>query len=192
MAQVRTTAVPKSRDSALDRRERSRSSACVRKRVKTGMASTHSDRRTDARRRCVSPSSAVLAPVMIVVDASIAIEVSLADALDRLKGRNAIAPPLMWSEAASVLHEMQWRRAISAELASAALERLRAGPIKSRRPAHLLTSAWQIANSLGWAKTYDAEYVALAKLLRCALLTTDAKLARAARDVVQILGPADL
>jgi predicted nucleic acid-binding protein len=130
---------------------------------------------------------------MIVVDASFVIEASLAGAaLDRLKGRNAIAPPLMWSETLSVLHEMQWRRAISAELATGALARLRSGPIKLRRPAGLLASAWDIANSLGWAKTYDAEYVALAKLSGCPLLTVDAKLARVAAELVQIFGPADV
>ena len=115
---------------------------------------------------------------MIVVDASFAIEASLAGALDRLRGRDAIAPALMWSESASVLHEMQWRRAISAELASAALGSLRSGPIKLRGPARLLASAWEVASRLGWAKTYDAEYVALAKLSNCPLLTVDAKLAR--------------
>ena len=31
---------------------------------------------------------------------------------------------------------------------------------------------------MGWAQTYDAEYLALARLLRCRLLTTDAKLKR--------------
>jgi predicted nucleic acid-binding protein len=130
---------------------------------------------------------------VIVVDASFAIEASLASAaLQRLQGRGAIAPALMWSEAASVLHEMQWRRAISPELASAALARLRSGPIQARRPPRLLISAWQIADHLGWARTYDAEYVALAKLSNCPLLTVDAKLAKAARDLVEILEPLDL
>jgi predicted nucleic acid-binding protein len=130
---------------------------------------------------------------MIVVDASFTIEASLAGAaLDRLRGREAVAPALMWSEAASVLHEMQWRRTISPELASAAFARVRSAPIKSRRPARLLPVAWEIAGDLGWAKTYDAEYVALAKLLGCALLTVDARLARAAKGLVEILGPMEL
>jgi predicted nucleic acid-binding protein len=129
---------------------------------------------------------------MIVVDANFAIEASLADALDRLSGRHAIAPALMWSEATSVLHEMQWRRTTSPELAWAALARLSSGPIKVRRPASLLPSAWEIANNLGWAKTYDAEYVALARLSMCPLLTVDVKLAGVVGDLVEILGPADI
>ena len=52
--------------------------------------------------------------------------------------------------------------------------------------------AWEVADALGWAKTYDAEYVALAQHLDCPLLTIDARLARGAGRVVSIVGPADL
>ena len=47
---------------------------------------------------------------------------------------------------------------------------------------------WQ----LGWMKTYDAEYVALARMARCRLFTVDARLRRGAGHVVQIIGPGDL
>lgn len=130
---------------------------------------------------------------MIVVDASFVIEASLVKgALEHLRGRNAIAPPLMWSEATSVLHEMRWRKAISPDLVSEALARLKASGIKVARPAQLHSLAWEIADSKGWAKTYDAEYVALAKYSECALLTLDMKLANAAQDLVEIIRPADL
>ena len=33
---------------------------------------------------------------------------------------------------------------------------------------------------LGWAKTYDAEYVALAQLIGCRMVTLDARLRRGA------------
>lgn len=130
---------------------------------------------------------------MIVVDASFAIEASLANgALERLRGRDAIAPALMWSEAVSVLHEMRWRKVISAELASQAMNRLAASPIQVRRQTHLLSLAWEIADTKGWAKTYDAEYVALAKFSNCALLTLDSKLVRAIQGFIEILSPAEL
>ena len=130
---------------------------------------------------------------MIVVDASFAIEASLTSGgLLRLRGKDAIAPALMWSEAASVLHEMQWRKAISPKLALAALARLSESPIRLRRPPGLLALAWEIADKRGWAKTYDAEYLALAKHSNCPLLTLDAKLAKAAQDLVPILAPGDL
>ena len=46
-----------------------------------------------------------------------------------------------------------------------------------------------LARSLGWAKTYDAEYVVLARRLECALLTTHSRLARGASRIVQIIAP---
>jgi len=49
--------------------------------------------------------------------------------------------------------------------------------------------AWAIADALGWAKTYDAEYVALAQFVDCSLLTLDARLARGASAVVRTIGP---
>ena len=46
---------------------------------------------------------------------------------------------------------------------------------------------------LGWAKTYDAEYVALAQILDIPILTRDRRLARGgASRFVRLLGPMDL
>ncbi len=130
---------------------------------------------------------------MLAVDASFVVEACLTpDGLDRLEGREAIAPALLWSEAMSVLHELRWRKAISADLADTAFHNLGRAAIGVRRPARLQREAWEVATRLGWAKTYDAEYVALARLHGCALLTIDARLARAAAREVQIMGPADL
>ena len=65
-------------------------------------------------------------------------------------------------------------------------------PIRRRRPPRLHREAWKVADELGWAKTYDAEYVALARILRCPLLTIDARLKRGASRLVRVVGPADL
>jgi len=48
----------------------------------------------------------------------------------------------------------------------------------------LIEEAWRVADRLGWAKTYDAEYLALARVLKCRLLTSDAKLKAAGLPVV--------
>ncbi|MGI8829736.1 MAG: hypothetical protein ACR2I5_08225 [Candidatus Limnocylindria bacterium] len=48
------------------------------------------------------------------------------------------------------------------------------------------------AEQLGWAKTYDAEYVALAQLLGCRLLTRDDRLRRGAARVLECIGPSEL
>jgi predicted nucleic acid-binding protein len=98
----------------------------------------------------------------------------------------------MWSEATSVLHELRWRREISKELATDALSRLQAAPVIARSPKMLRDQAWKIADRFGWAKTYDAEYIALAQLLRCRLMTLDLRLRRTASQLVTVIGPADV
>jgi predicted nucleic acid-binding protein len=44
--------------------------------------------------------------------------------------------------------------------------------------------AWDLADRLGWASTYDAEYVALTQLQADAFVTLDADLARRVEGVV--------
>jgi len=56
--------------------------------------------------------------------------------------------------------------------------RLESCPVQARTHPRLGEEAWQIADQFGWAKTCDAEYVALARLLGCRLVTPDARLRR--------------
>ena len=49
-----------------------------------------------------------------------------------------------------------------------------------------------MADELGWAKTYDAEYVALARLLNCRLVTLDARLRRGAARLSLLVAPHEL
>jgi len=46
--------------------------------------------------------------------------------------------------------------------------------------SELRREAWSVAYELGWARTYDAEYVALARLSGCRVVTLDARLRRGA------------
>lgn len=130
---------------------------------------------------------------MLVIDASVALSAALTrDGFGRIAHLELSAPPLLWSETVSTLREHAWRADISADQADASLAALLAAPIRRRAPRALHEEAWRIAQHLGWAKTYDAEYVALARLLGCRLLTRDARLRRGAARVVDVVGPAEL
>jgi predicted nucleic acid-binding protein len=130
---------------------------------------------------------------VLVVDAAVVVTACLSQpGLKSLAREELVAPHLMWSEASSVMHELRWRKEISGELASIALDRLAAADVSPHRPKGLIDEAWRIADRLGWAKTYDAEYLALAWMLKCRLLTTDAKLKTSGSTIVQVIGPADL
>ncbi len=129
----------------------------------------------------------------LVVDASVATEACLAGGgLGPLSGHELLGPPLLLSESVSVIRELSWRGAIPPEHARASLVRLLALPIRILVPdGHHLRAA-EIAESLGWAKTYDAEYVALAMATEASVVTLDHRLHRGAGRMVQIMGPADI
>ncbi len=111
---------------------------------------------------------------------------------DGLRDYTFVAPPLLWSETLSALHQALYRGVISEGLASAARLALAAAPIDRLDPPALADSAWNIANTLGWAKSYDAEYVALAQITGLRLLTRDERLAREASRTARIVRPTDL
>ncbi len=125
----------------------------------------------------------------IALDASAAIAVlSTPRGFDDLSVETFIAPPLLWSEVTSVLHRAVMRSQVSAAFGRGALDRLLNAPIDRRMPDGLLAEAWRTADSFGWSKTYDAEYIALALLERCTFVTADARQRRAAERFVAVRG----
>jgi predicted nucleic acid-binding protein len=129
----------------------------------------------------------------LVVDASVVVQAALAGSLPAaLEAEELIAPALLWSESTSALHELAFRGEIDREAATDAIKRLGDLGITRRDQPDLYVEASRVARSLGWAKTYDAEYVSLARLTGSPLLTRDARLQRGAGRAVRVLGPEDL
>ncbi|MCY4661280.1 MAG: type II toxin-antitoxin system VapC family toxin [Acidobacteria bacterium] len=127
---------------------------------------------------------------ILVIDASAALHAAASEeGFADYATATLVAPALLWSECTSVLREMQYRGEISAALKDAAMARLTGGPIRRRSPRRLYDEASRLAVELGWAKTYDAEYVALARMLAAPLLTRDARLVRGASRVLPAVNP---
>jgi predicted nucleic acid-binding protein len=126
---------------------------------------------------------------LLVLDASVAVQACLVeDGFGAIPDRDLRGPPLLWSETRSALHSAAWRGELAEEEARAALERLEPAPLQPALLSGIGPEAWAIADRLGWAKTYDAEYVATAALLGCRLVTADRRLLRATRELGMVIG----
>jgi predicted nucleic acid-binding protein len=103
-----------------------------------------------------------------------------------------VAPPLLWSEVTSAVNEARWRRELVPEQAEAVLEGFASLGVTRVRPAALYETAGAIARELGWAKTYDAEFLAVARIRRCRAVTGDARMLRGADRTGLVVSVADL
>ena len=97
-----------------------------------------------------------------------------------------LAPTLLRSQTLSALHEAVHAGELTSEAALERLARVSAIKIRLLGDAVLRRNAWQFADELGWAETYDAEYLALTKLQADAFVTLNAELARRAEGVVPL------
>jgi len=95
-----------------------------------------------------------------------------------------LAPTLLRSQTVSALHEAVHAGELARDVALDRLTRIRAIPIRLLGDAVLRRVAWKVADQLGWASTYDAEYVALTQLQADAFVTLDAELARRVEGIV--------
>jgi predicted nucleic acid-binding protein len=103
-----------------------------------------------------------------------------------------LAPTLLRSQMLSALHEAVQRGELPAEVARDRLSRVGRLPIRLLGDAVLRRRAWEVADQLGWASTYDAEYVALTQLQADAFVTLDEELARRVEGVVATASVDDL
>jgi predicted nucleic acid-binding protein len=118
-----------------------------------------------------------------VVDCGVVLQLA-AEEFEVLTEHELLAPTLLRSQTLSVLHEAVHAGEISREVALERLTRIRAMPIRLLGDAVLRRRAWDLAEQLGWAGTYDAEYLALTQLQADALVTLDAELARRLDGIV--------
>jgi predicted nucleic acid-binding protein len=118
-----------------------------------------------------------------VVDASAVLHLASAD-IQPASAHQLLAPTLLRSQTLSALHEAVQRGELSADVARDRLARIGRMPIRLLGDAVLRRRAWAVADQLGWASTYNAEYIALTLLQADAFVTLDEELARSVAGVV--------
>jgi predicted nucleic acid-binding protein len=118
-----------------------------------------------------------------VVDASTVLHLVSAE-VEVSARHELLAPTLLRSQTLSALHEAVQRGELPPEVGRDRLTRIGRMPIRLLGDAVLRRRAWELADQLDWASTYDAEYVALTQLQADALVTLDADLARGVQGIV--------
>ena len=119
-----------------------------------------------------------------VVDAGAVLHI-VGSGLEVSDQHELLAPTLLRSQTLSLLHEAVHRGALDAKDAQAQLKLVKGLPIRLLGDAVLRRKAWDLADQLGWATTYDAEYVALTVLQADAFVTLDRDLARSVEGIVK-------
>ena len=118
-----------------------------------------------------------------VVDCGVVLRLA-SDEVEIPAEHELLAPTLLRSQTLSVLHEAVQAGELGSDAALDVLARVWAMPIRLLGDAVLRRRAWRVADQLGWAQTYDAEYVALTQLQADAFVTLDAELARRLEGIV--------
>jgi predicted nucleic acid-binding protein len=130
---------------------------------------------------------------MLVIDANVARAACGGDGDGfAVLGDELASVPLMWSEARASLHLALVKGEIGRGDAEIIYERLESCPVDRVDPPELGKEAWRLAEDFGWGRTYDAEYIALARLLGCRLVTLDGRLRRGADRLGFVITPAEL
>ena len=119
-----------------------------------------------------------------VVDAGAVLHLASAE-VEIPETHELLAPTLLRSQTLSVMHEAVQRGEVTADVARERLARVGQMRIRLLGDAVLRRRAWEVADQLGWASTYDAEYVALTQLQADAFITLDRELARSVEGIVQ-------
>ena len=130
-----------------------------------------------------------------VIDASVALRLA-ADPFEIRADVELYAPTYLRSETLSLLHEAAHAGELEPATARDRLDWMTSWfvhqPVRLLGDAVLKAQAWKVADRLGWPSTYAAEYVAMAILRRCPLVTLDEALRRQVTGVIEISSIDDL
>ena len=118
-----------------------------------------------------------------VVDCGVVLHLA-AEGIEVPAEHELLAPTLLRSQTLSALHEAVHRGELAPDVARERLARIQALPIRLLGDAVLRRKAWEVADRLGRAETYDAEYVALTLLQADALVTLNCDFARQVEGIV--------
>ena len=121
------------------------------------------------------------------------VALSLAEARAVLPVKHKLlAPTLLRSQVLASLYGQVGRGEFSRKEAGARLDYLRGLQIRLLGDRVLQQVAWKMAEQLGWADTFVAEYLALTSLQADALVVRDRDLMRVAADLVPVVPMEDL
>ncbi len=99
------------------------------------------------------------------------------------RGGTIVAPPLLFAEVTSVLRRHVHLGAIDHEEAAGALRDLLDLPIRIVVAPGLYLRALEFARRLGLARAYDVQYLAVAEMEDCPLVTLDGGMYEGARNL---------
>ena len=97
------------------------------------------------------------------------------------EGSEIVAPPLLFAEVTSVLRRHVYRQAITQDEAVIALRDLFSLPVRAVDEPSVYLLALELARRLGHARAYDVQYLAVAQMEHCAVLTLDRGMYEGAR-----------
>jgi predicted nucleic acid-binding protein len=127
--------------------------------------------------------SSVAAVTRFVVDCGVVLHLA-SEGIEIPAEHELLAPTLLRSQTLSALHEAVHRGEIPPDVALDRLTRIRALPIRLLGDAVLRRRAWDLAEQLGWAETYDAEYIALTQLQADVFVTLNTQLVGQVEGIV--------
>jgi predicted nucleic acid-binding protein len=118
-----------------------------------------------------------------VVDCGVVLQLA-SEGYEVPAGQELLAPTLLRSQTLSAVRAAVHAGELTADVGLDRLAAVAALPIRLLGDAVLRRRAWDVAEQLGWASTYEAEYVALTLLQADAFVTLDAGLARQVKEIV--------